>query len=635
MNRDLRVELRADIDRSLTAGNWADAKAQLQRLWAVDRSASAASYIISCFETLRKFVTLIPCRLAILRSFVVEPVIPFVRAAGLLGGIEISPYVSDFDNYAQEILDPHSRLYQFNPDAVIFSVQTRDIAPALWETYTDHNPEERTAAAAALIANLRDWVGMFRSRSNANLIIHNFESPAHCGSGVLDAQGSDGQARSIQELNRSLRNLAQEQPGVYVLDYDGLVSRCGRAKFHDHQKWLTMRMPIAAANLPLVALEWLRFLHPLTGRIGKVLVTDLDNTLWGGVIGEDGLDGIQLGRDYPGAAYRAVQRVLRDLNHRGILLAIASKNNETDAMQVLEGHAGMVLRAEHFASTQINWNPKSESLRRIAQQLNVGLDSLVFLDDNPTERQDVRLTLPEVTVIELPADSMGYADAIRDCPLLERVQLSAEDAQRTAMYQQQKQREILQTSAASLEEFYTSLQQTVEVFSVTDESLVRVAQLLKKTNQFNTTTRRHSESQIAQFLTDPSFDVYAARVSDRFGDNGLVGVCITRCEGDVREIDTFLLSCRVIGRKVETAILSFLAEDTLSRGMRRLEGWFLPTPKNKVSAGIYKEHGFELVRETEEGCLWSFDVRNQSIACPRWMEFKCLAEREAGAGAHA
>ena len=303
-----------------------------------------------------------------------------------------------------------------------------------------------------------------------------------------------------------------------------------------------------------------------------MLVTDLDNTLWGGVIGENGLEGIQVGMEYPGAAYRALQRVMLDLYRRGIILAICSKNNVADAMEALEQHPGMLLRPEHFAALRINWDDKAQNLREIAAELNVGRDSLAFLDDNPVERARISDELPEVTVIDLPSDPSWFAQALQAVPVFERLAVSSEDRERGRYYGEQRQRVESQRNATSLEDFLRSLQQEVEVAPVTAETLIRVAQLTQKTNQFNLTTRRYSEQKIAELAASSHWSVYSIRVKDRFGDNGIVGVMITHDAGKVCEIDTFLLSCRVIGRTIETALLSFMVDSARARGMEQLQG---------------------------------------------------------------
>ncbi|HEY6989733.1 MAG TPA: HAD-IIIC family phosphatase [Bryobacteraceae bacterium] len=619
--------LRAEIDQALAQEDWQAARRGLERLGNVERSSAAASFAMSRYERLRPYLSLTPGRLAILRSFTVEPLVPLLRARAFAGGLDLEVHVGGFDNYAQQMLDSRSELYAFRPDVVVLAIETRAVLPGIWEDFTALGGGAARTAAKEFLDSLSDWVRVFRSQSEARLLLHTFEVPTFASAGILDAQTDDGQTHAIEELNHGLRKLAAESTGVYAVDYDALVARHGRERWHDERKWLTMRMPIAADCLPALAEEWLRFLHPLMGRIAKVLVTDLDNTLWGGVLGEDGIAGLQLGREYPGAAYLALQRALVDFYRRGIVLAIASKNNEAEALAAIETHPAMLVTKRHFAAWQIHWDSKVESLRRIAAELNVGLDSLVFLDDNPAEREAVRLALPEITVLDLPADPMHYANVVRACPLFERLAQSAEDRARGEYYQQQKERRAAQNGHASLEDFYYSLAQKVEIRRVsTPAELARVAQLIGKTNQFNLTTRRHTAVEIAGYADADDWDVYTTEVSDRFGDNGIVGVAMVR-RGEragkhVAEIDTFLLSCRVIGRTVEDAMLHFLVEDCRRQRVERMLGWFVPTAKNKPAETFYARHGFHALEQTGAGTFWALDLDGRMIGCPPWIELR-------------
>ncbi len=328
--------------------------------------------------------------------------------------------------------------------------------------------------------------------------------------GILDAQTGASQAAAIAQINSELRTIASEQAGIYVLDYDGLVARHGRATWHDERKWLTVRLPIAATNLYRLVREWLRFLHPLTGKVAKALVVDLDNTLWGGVIGEDGMAGIRLGTEYP-------EPLFRPCNARSWIYTGGESCSPSAARTIprtlsrpSKSIPGMILKPSHFAAIRINWTDKSQNLREIAQELNIGVDALAFLDDNPIERQQVRSALPEVFVIDLAADPMEFAHAIRDCPLFERLALSAEDQQRGAMYQAQRDREQLEQTVTSREDFYRSLQQEAEIAPLTKATLARVAQLTNKTNQFNLTTRRYTEQQIADLVASPGWRMFFA-----------------------------------------------------------------------------------------------------------------------------
>ncbi len=620
------LTVREEVDKLIDSGGGVATHALLGQVWRKNPGPAAAAFVLSRFEKLRGDLPCVTCRVAILRSFTVEPVVPILRAAAAVNGIDLQVHVGDFNAYAQEILREDSELYRFDPGIVILATQTRDLAPDLWRDFADLAPGQAAAAGERVIESYQDLVKAFRSRSRAHLVLHTLEMPVVPSSGVLDTHAGAGQAEAIRRINLELRRLTQEHSGVYLLDYDGLVARHGRLAWHDERKWLTMRMPIAANCLVRLANEWLRFVHPLTGKVCKALVVDLDNTLWGGVIGEDGMSGIALGPEYPGAAYQALQRVILDFYRRGVILAVCSKNNPSDAMEALDRHPGMLLRPEHFAALRINWSDKAQNLREIATELNIGTDALAFLDDNPVEREWVRRRLPEVTVIELPEDPMGYAQALRDSPVFERLDLSAEDRERGRYYAEERLRSKLQASAGSLEDFYWSLQMEAEISTATRETLSRVAQLTQKTNQFNLTTRRYSEQQIADMAADPGWRIYSLRLRDRFGDNGLVGVAITHLQEGACEIDTFLLSCRVIGRTAETAFLGTVAEQARRSGGERLLGWFLPTKKNGPAKEFYPSHGFVCTREAQEGSRWEFELSRGEIVPPPWIKRVIVAE---------
>ena len=616
------LNLRAEADRLIAAGSGDLASACLAELWRKEAGSGVAPFLVSRFEQLRGELSLLSYRVAILRSFTVEPVVPLLRAEAFVRGIDLTVHVGDFNAFAQEILDPGSNLYGFAPNAVILAAKTSDLAPDLWQQYADLTPDAVSVAVRRVSDSLSQWIRAFRERSAAALILHSLEVPTRASAGILDSQLETGQAAAIQQINRELGKAAREHRNIYVLDYDGLVARHGRLRWQDERKWLIARMPIAADHLIYLAREWMRFLVPLTGKTAKVLVADLDNTLWGGVIGEDGMNGIKLGPEYPGAAYQNLQRAMLDLAKRGILLAICSKNNQDDAMEALKSHPGMLLKPKDFAAMRINWTEKAQNLREIAAELNLGIDALAFIDDNPFEREQVRKTLPEVTIIDLPHDPLGYAAAVRDCPVFERLTLSSEDQQRTGMYAEQRERSQAEQSFQSKEDFFRYLEQEAEVASVSPATLARVAQLTQKTNQFNLTTRRYTEQQVAEMAAQSDCQVLAIKVKDRFGDHGLVGVAITRDEADTCEIDTFLLSCRVIGRSVETALLAHIAQMAAARNRRRLLGKFLPTKKNAPARDFYAQHGFQRLEENEGGSVWSLSLQQNTIAIPEWIRLK-------------
>ena len=620
-------QLKAEVDRLIAAGDSRQALTALGTFWRENMRPAAASYVLNRFAVIRHAVPVRTCRLAILRSFTVEPITHLLQASAAVAGIDLVIQVGGFNAFAQEMLDPDSSLYRFTPDVVILAVQSRDIAPDLWENFAALTEDQVISAVARASGEIRNCVEACRSHSACHLILHTLELPFRAAQGIMDWQRRGGQNTAFREINQRLSALPAACPGVYLLDYEGLIAETGRTGWHSEQNWATSRLPLSAAALPRLAEEWLRFLYPLTGRSCKALAIDLDNTLWGGIVGEDGVDGIKLDGEYPGIAFMNLQRAILDLYHRGILLAICSKNNLADALEVLEKHPAMLLRPKHFAVMRINWNDKVDNLREIARELNIGIDAMAFLDDNPAERAWVRTQEPDVTVIDLPEEPMEYARTLREAPVFERLTFSAEDRARNRYYSEQRQREASKHKGATVEDFYRSLSTTVEIAPVTAGTLPRVAQLTQKTNQFNLTTRRYSQQEIATIVATPGCSVYSVAVRDRFGDNGVTGVAIVREQPGVHEIDTLLLSCRVIGRTVETALLAHLANKAKESGATTLAGEFIPTGKNAPAREVYQAHGFRCVTESEAGSRWELDLAGGSeIQVPQWLEVKIVQE---------
>ena len=383
-----------------------------------------------------------------------------------------------------------------------------------------------------------------------------------------------GKVSLISCMNDALAAAARRVADVHVVDYAALVNRHGALNWYDERMRLYARAPIAGAMQGHLADEYVKFIRALAGGAKKCLVLDLDNTLWGGIVGEDGVDAIRLGATYPGSAFVQFQRLVQDLARRGVILALASKNNPADVDEVFARHPSMVLRKDDFAAMEIGWNPKSESLRRIAARLAIGLEHMVFVDDNPVECEEVRRALPQVHVIALPAQPERYVRALQREGLFDTAAISDEDRRRGELYRQRAEAESARASAGSLEGFYRDLAMEISVAPIARPSLPRAAQLTQKTNQFNVTTRRYTETEIGERLRDPSWVGFTVAVKDRFGDNGIVGVALARVEGRTLAIDTLLMSCRIIGRTVETAMLAHLCDEAISRGLTSTQGPF-------------------------------------------------------------
>jgi FkbH-like protein len=541
-------------------------------------------------------------------------------------GLRPELYAGGFGQYTQEILDPESGLYAFAPDVLVLAIHPSRLFPNLHSFPFDMTVEERRAEVAAGLETMRVLIETFTKRCPSIMLVHNMAVPQHLALGTLDLRDELGQVALFNMINLQLAEMVRDQfRNVYVLDEDAIQSRCGKAQATDERMWLAARLPWSDSVLRALSQEYMRFIRPLKGLNKKCIVLDLDNTLWGGVIGEDGLAGIQLGTEAPGSAYVAFQRELERLWRRGILLAISSKNNLDDAMSVFEQHPDMVLKLSHFAAYQINWEPKEQNIRDIAKELNIGLDSLVFLDDNPMERARVRAELPMVLTPEMPKDPAHYRRALLELGVFDTLALTEEDRNRNKLYAEQQARQQYEAtfSSGTLNDYLAGLQMTVDIAPADGLTLPRIAQLTNKTNQFNLTTRRYTEAQIEEMRARGSL-VFGMGVADRFGDNGLVGVAIVSPGShDTWEIDTLLMSCRVMGREAETALLSVIAQQVREHGARHLEGWYIPTAKNAPVKAFYPRHGFTATSEKPDGSvLYTFDLNESEVIVPEWLTLR-------------
>lgn len=568
-------------------------------------------------------------RVAILGNSTLDHLGSYLKVELSRIGLRPQFYLAGFDQYTQEIFDPESGLYAFRPDVLVLAVHASRLFPALHSFPFELSVEQRRQETEAGLGQMEALLSTFTGRSSALVLVHNMVSPQHLALGPLDLRDEFGQVAAFSQINLRLAEMARSRfKNAYVVDEDGIQSRYGKERATDVRLWLTSRLPWSDGMLRVLVSEYVRYILPLRGLSRKCIVLDLDNTLWGGVIGEDGIAGIAVGSEAPGNAYLAFQRELERLWRRGIMLAISSKNNLDDVLPVFEKHSEMVLKLSHFAAYRINWEPKSSQIREIARELNIGLDSLVFLDDNPVERARVRAELPQVLIPEMPTDPALYRAALLDLNVFDNLALTEEDRNRNKQYAEQKARADYEStfSTGSLDEYLAGLDIVVDIAPATDLTLPRIAQLTNKTNQFNLTTRRYSEAQIEEMLAR-GWLVYGMAVDDRFGSNGLTGVAIAYPAGpDTWEIDSFLMSCRVMGRGVETALLAEIAAQAHTSGARYLTGKYIPTPKNSPVVDFYSRHNFEVADVGPSGeVAYTFDLDSGEISVPSWLTVRVAA----------
>lgn len=538
-------------------------------------------------------------RLALLGSYTVAQLGPLLRLAALRRGVALEVHEAAYGQYRQEVLDPGSGTYAFGPDFVLLAVHEGEVA------LPDHSDDP----AGDVEAELRRWTGLWDAvarHSAARVVQHNFAIAPEVPLGHLAATLPGSRYRTTQALNHRLGEAAAGR--VSVVDCDRLASYVGKRRWFDPRYWHHARQAVSLEALPLLARHTAAVVAADLGLARKCLVLDLDGTLWGGVIGEDGLAGIRLGGDAEGEAFAAFQEYVVRLKDRGVILAVCSKNNEADAREPFEAHPGMRIRLEDVPAFVANWESKAEGIRAIARTLNIGLDTVAFVDDNPAERQAVRRLLPEVDVVPLPADPALYARCLSEYGGFEPASFTAEDRQRAAQYRARARLARMEAAADSLEDFHRSLRMEAAVSPFTDFDLPRVAQLIARSNQFNLTTRRHGLPALQRFVADPACVHFSLRLRDCFADHGLVSVMIAFRRGEVLDIDSWLMSCRVIGRTVEAQMLHHLCRRAAQLGCTTLRGTYVPTARNAMVAGLFARFGFEPEDAAGGTTTWRYDL---------------------------
>lgn len=537
-----------------------------------------------------------PVRLALLASGTVDHLLPGIRVAGLRRGLRIATHAGGYGQYRQELLLDPAALAAFRPDAVLLALAARDFIGAV---PLGASAEAADAALEAAVADVRRlWT---RIRGLGALVVQqtflDLEPPLFGG---LDAAVPGAPSRLVQRLNAAVAEAAAAE-GVLLLDLARAAARDGLDAWHDPGRWLQAKMEVAPQAGPIYGELVARLLAAARGRSRKVLVLDLDNTLWGGVIGDDGLAGIVIGQGSGvGEAHLGLQAYAKRLSERGIVLAVCSKNDPAIAEAAFD-HPEMLLRRGDFAAFVANWTDKATNLRAIAKALNLGLDALVFVDDNPVERAQVRSRLPEVAVPELPADPALYVRTIAAAGYFEAVAFTADDKARAGQYAANLERESLAAEVAGasgdMDAFLDALGMTVEYGPVDAVNLARVTQLLNKTNQFNTTTIRRTEAEVAAIAGNPDGVTLQFRLADKFGDNGIVSVMLLEPAadedgGDALDLVNWVMSCRVFGRQLEEEALNILAETARARGVAEIRARLVPTEKNGVIADLFPRLGF-------------------------------------------
>lgn len=606
---DFRTDLRVALDNASATGC-------LEHLTALAGHRLGFLETVQLDRALARFsaeqaVGFVPIRLAVLASATVDHLAPAIRVAGLRRRMLIDVRCGAFGQYRQDLLEHNSYLREFAPQTVLFSLTAREAVSSIPVTATTAEVDD---AIGTFIGELQLLWQKARAISNAAIVQQTFINITEPLFGNYDRFVPAAPARIVARLNDRLCEAAT-QDGVMLLDIARASERDGIDAWFDPARWLQGKLEIAPPMAPIYGDMLVRILAAQRGLSKKCLVLDLDNTLWSGVIGDDGLDGIVLGEGSAvGEAHLALQRYARQLKERGIILAVCSKNDPAVVEAAFRDHPEMLLRRSDIAAFLANWDDKTENLKTIAARLNIGLDSLVFVDDNPVERDRIRQSLPMVAVPELPEDVAQYVRCIAEAGYFEAVAFTPEDRDRTRQYLENAEREALLGATQSMDEFLCGLNMSVVFgpFSAVDHN--RIVQLINKTNQFNTTTRRYTSEEISDLTKLPGALTLRFRLLDRIGDNGLVSTMILRptpeCD-DMLEIENWVMSCRVFGRQLEFEAMNIAVEAARQRGVRTLVADYIATPKNNVISTLFPSLGFTAVDRPAASngtTRWSLDL---------------------------
>ena len=552
-------------------------------------------------------------RVALLGSFTLEPFLPVLRVEAARAGLWLDTYLAPYGQYLPELIDPESGLYRFRPNVTFLAVD----ADVLWnQRWAESPPLKSEPVVGGLLTPLFSGLDVFDRAGSGIVVVNDFVLPRRSTEGVNAFRSKGTFAHTVAHANKHLRLRLSLRDNTFLFPLADVVAQVGRDHAFNWRTHYRGHVTWSDALMAEVAERYVGFALASIGRATKCIVLDLDNTLWGGVLGEEGPAGIALGPHWPGSEFVDFQRELLDLQRQGILLALCSKNNEAEALAVLREHPSMLIREAQLAAYRINWEDKVTKIHAIARELGIGLDHMLLIDDSPHERAWVRQQIPELRVPELPGDPSMYATWVGSLASLIVLQQTAEDTSRTQQYQDARSREAYRGSVGSVEDFLRGLELRVEIGLANDDSMARVVQLLAKTNQFNLTTRRHDEPTIRRRTASGEWRVYTMRVTDRFGDFGLTAVAIAAPGERTWHLESFLMSCRVIGKFVETALLARIAQDARAAGAVSLTADYIDSGRNQAASAFLPGHGFA----ADPDGRWARSLATPGPQWPSWIE---------------
>jgi FkbH-like protein len=535
-------------------------------------------------------------RVGIIHTYTSDLLDPWLSLAAALQGLTLDTYHAPYGLNMREA-EGDSGLVAHAPDLTLFLLRREDLHPALARPLAGLDPSQQASIRREAFGRLEGIIRHFRTQRIGQIVLTLLPSIAPPGLGIYDAQSDRSESGWWAALKGEIgRCLRESIPAALLLDLDEVVQHVGREGFFDRRYWYSASFPFKAPAASEFARRVIAIGAVLKFPRAKVIVLDADNTLWGGIIGEDGLNGIALGPEYPGNAFMDFQRRLLEYQQRGFILALCSKNNEADVDHVFKEHPHQLLRVEHFAARRVNWLPKADNLVSLAEELNLGLESFIFVDDSEHECAGVRHRLPQVEVIQTPAKPIDVPGCLEHVARLEVLSLTAEDLAKTEMYAQDRRRreswQRAEGSSTSQRDYLASLEMKMKIEFNDARQVARLSQMTQKTNQFNLTTRRYDEQRMHELIGSDEWLVAHFSLADVFGDSGIVGLALVRLAAERAEVDTFLMSCRVIGRDAEAAFMHALLRRLAAQGIDEVVADYQPTAKNGLVKDFLPDHGF-------------------------------------------
>ena len=573
-----------------------------------DQSDIFLKYLNFFFKKKNKIQKLKKLKLGIISSSTTDFLKSSLIVTALRYNIKLEIYISNYNQISQLAFNNKSVFRDLNLDFVLLFIDTKSL-----ENFVNFDNKKNPKK------NVDDFINFLNSivlnlnkKTGAEIILSNFSQIPDSIFGSFEKKLPSSKTWFINNVNQKLNQI--EYNFLHILDIDILSSTIGLENWYNHKLWFMAKIPFDLNYVPIFSEYILRILGNKLGNSKRCLICDLDNTLWGGVIGDDGLDGILIGNGDPvSEAHLDLQKIILEIRNRGIVLAICSKNNEKNALLPFTKHPEMILKEKHFAIIQANWTDKASNIRLIAKSLSLGLESMVFLDDNPVERAQVRQELPEVAVPELPNDPSLFAKTLLSAGYFETVSFSEEDKKRAKSYEDNSKRLKLLKTSSNINKFLKDLDMKISFENFDKLGRSRVTQLINKSNQFNLTTKRYSENKIEELEKNKNFFTRQIRLKDKYGDNGMI--CVVICEKQNQKwiIDTWLMSCRVLGRKVELATLSNLIYSAKKFKIKEIIGKYISTNRNSLVKNHYKDLGFKLKSKKNKVELWKINTDNYSF----------------------